>query len=80
MYSTSVWQTPSNESFTRAMSEWRITNPRVEYLAEPFALGIDVAAPRFGWVVDPADTATGAIGSSRVCAVTMPCTDQTHFL
>lgn len=40
--------------------DWRITNTRVEYLAEPFALGIDVAAPRFGWVVDPADDAAGA--------------------
>lgn len=39
--------------------EWRVTNPRVEYLAEPFATGIDVPSPRFGWVIDPADDAAG---------------------
>lgn len=53
--------------------EWRITNPRVEYLAEPFATGIDVPAPRFGWVIDPFDDAAGgwepaypSIGPARI--------------
>lgn len=49
----------TDPTYPLSTPEWRITNPRVEYLAEPFATGIDVPAPRFGWVVDPVDDAAG---------------------
>ena len=52
--------------------EWRITNPRVEYLVEPFAVGIDVATPRFGWVVDVADDAAGNRGQTWLLCTPKP--------
>ena len=35
-------------------TEYTITSPRVEYMPCP-AMGIDVATPRFAWVVEPSD-------------------------
>lgn len=40
--------------------EWLVRNPRVEYMACP-ALGIDVRAPRFAWMIDGSKAYTGTL-------------------
>lgn len=44
-------------SCAQAIGTYQVTSPRVEYMPCP-ALGIDVPAPRFGWVVEPVATPT----------------------